>query len=192
MDFGKALEYVTASLTEKRLCHVLGCVSAAEELALRYGANVEKARYGALLHDITKEYTSAKQLKICEEWSIIPDKETYETEALLHAVTGAAVAQRMFQAPVDVVDAIRFHTTGRMGMTLLDKIVCLADYIEPNRVFPGVEALREKSRESLEGALIDALDGTIAHTIKKGGILHPDTILARNDLIREMHVKSCQ
>jgi len=185
MEFEKTAEFVRSQLSEKRFRHVMGVVSSAETLALCYGADPEKARYAALLHDITKEYDREKQLKTCAQWSIILDEDTYAETALLHAVTGAYLARSMFGADEEIFHAIRWHTTGRAGMTLLDKIICLADYIEPNRNFPGVDVLRKRSEVSLEAALIDALTGTIKVTVDQGKTLHPDTVIARNALIRE-------
>jgi len=189
MNFNEIQQYVRSQMGDKRFRHVLGCVESAGLLAVRYGADAEKAKYAALLHDVTKEYDREKQLKICAQWSIILDEDSFAESALLHAITGAVLAQKMFGTDAEITDAIRFHTTGRAQMTLLDKIICLADYIEPNRSFPGVEAIRRKSELSLEEALIEAFTGTAVHTLERGGILHPDTIRARNALIREVSNK---
>ena len=182
--FADAEKYVKSRLSEKRFRHTMGVVETAETLAKRYGADVDQARLAALLHDVTKEYDYQKQLKTCTEWRIILDEVTYSESALLHAVTGAELARRMFGAGDAVCRAIRSHTTGAAEMTILDKIICLADYIEPNRVFPGVDHLRTLSAESLDRALLEAIDGTIVHTIQMKKIVHPDSLLARNALLR--------
>ena len=189
MTFSEALPLVRSMVGDKRFCHIMGCVDAADVLAHRFGADVETARFAALLHDVTKEHDRQKQLKTCVEWSIILDEVTFSETALLHAVTGAEYARRMCGADDTVCAAIRWHTTGRANMTILEKIICLADYIEPNRVFPGVEILRKRSEESLEAALAEAFGSTIVHTVKENKIIHPDSILARNSLL--VQLKSC-
>ena len=180
-------EYVKNQLSPKRYAHTCGCMEAARMLAVRYGVDQEQAEFCAVLHDVTKEYSVEKQLKICVQWDIMLDDITEREPALLHAVTGAYTAKHLFGASEEGFNAIRYHTTGRENMTLLDKIICLADYIEPNRDFPGVDVLRKKSLASLEEALVFAFANTICFTVEKGHLLHPDTVLARNALIRNFN-----
>ncbi len=189
MNYEEIYRYVESTLSEKRMRHTKGCIKAAEELALRYGADVEKARLAALLHDVTKEYSREKQLKTIENWDIIVDDTTFDEPALLHAVTGAEFARRKFDADDDIVNAIRRHSTGSEFMTLLDKIVCLADCIEENRTYNGVDDIRKLAETSVDEALIAAFKYTICHTLEKNGVLHPDTVLARNTLLREANRK---
>ncbi len=186
MNYEAIYKYVDDTLSEKRMKHTRGCIQAAEELAIRFGADVEKVRIAALLHDVTKEYSKEKQLKTIEDWDIIVDDTTLDEPALLHAVTGAELARRQFGADDEIVNAIRYHSTGSEYMTLFDKIVCLADCIEPNRTHPGVEEIRQLAQSSIDYALIAAFRYTIFHTLEKNGVLHPDTVLARNTLIKEV------
>lgn len=168
----------TASLSrhkEKRRAHALGCCETAQALARRWGADETAAARAGILHDVTKQLTGAEQLILCEEYGILVDDFSRKNEAVLHAVTGAAVAQRLFGESEPICAAIRWHTTGRAGMTRLEKILYLADMIEPNRDYPGVENLRRLAREDLDAAVRQALRRTIAFVEERGQLLHPDS-----------------
>jgi predicted HD superfamily hydrolase involved in NAD metabolism len=105
----------------------------------------------------------------------------------LHAEVAAFVAEQEYGInDPEVLDAIRYHTSGRVGMTLLDKIVCLADYIEPGRNFPGVDRIRELAEHNLEQALVAGFDSTITFLIEKQKVIFPLTVLARNDIVRRL------
>ncbi|MEA4824637.1 MAG: bis(5'-nucleosyl)-tetraphosphatase (symmetrical) YqeK [Clostridiaceae bacterium] len=171
------------TLSEKRLAHVLGCVQAAKELAPGFGADVEKAGDAALLHDITREISHDDQLKLCAKYGIMIDADTAADTALLHAFTGAEVARERFGVEEDIAEAIRCHTTGKAGMSPLDMTLCLADYIEPTRKFKKVDTLRALAKKNPRAALLRAFDGTIVHIVRDDGLLHPLTVIARNDLL---------
>jgi len=97
---------------------------------------------------------------------------------------GALTAEKLFGVTdLEVLDAIRYHTSGREGMTLMDKIVCLADYMEPGRDFPGVHKIRELAQHSVEKALIAGFDSTISYLLEQGKRIYPLTVAARNDLL---------
>ena len=117
---------------------------------------------------------------MCASYDIIPDKIQRESSALLHALTGAAVAAHFFHAPEEIARAIRYHTTGRAGMALLEKIIYLADYIEPGRAFPGVEKVRALADTDIDRALVLALSMSVRHLEEagKGAAIHEDTRLA--------------
>ncbi|MBR3866241.1 MAG: bis(5'-nucleosyl)-tetraphosphatase (symmetrical) YqeK, partial [Butyricicoccus sp.] len=130
---------ILSRLSGYRYQHTLGCEKAAVELARRFGADVEKAAFAAILHDITKRHSREEQLYLCEKYDIIPcDVEQIEWK-MLHGKTAAAIAAHEYGAPADVCDAIACHTTGKAGMTILDKVIYLADFIEETRDFDGVE-----------------------------------------------------
>lgn len=134
-----ALSYLKA----KRIPHVLGTEQTAKALAEKYGADVEKARFAALLHDSTKRLSMEEQLAMCEHYHIELDELEKKALKLLHAKTGAALARDVFGTDDEIYNAILWHTTGKANMTLLEKVIYLADYIEPNRDFDGVEDLRK-------------------------------------------------
>ena len=153
-DFPWLREQSYAYLSPKRIPHVRGCEWEAVRLAKRWGESEEDAAEAGILHDITKKLVLSEQLILSEKYGIIND--TYETAnvKLLHAKTGAALARDLFNISDRVYSAIRWHTTGKPDMTLLEKIIYMADYIEPNRDFPGVDKLRKLAYEDLDAAMV--------------------------------------
>ena len=152
-DFPWLREQSYAYLSPKRIPHVQGCEWEAVRLAKRWGESEEDAAEAGILHDITKKLVLSEQLILSEKYGIIND--TYETAnvKLLHAKTGAALARDLFNISDRVYSAIRWHTIGKPDMTLLEKIIYMADYIEPNRDFPGVDKLRKLAYEDLDAAM---------------------------------------
>ena len=153
-DFPWLREQSYAYLSPKRIPHVQGCEWEAVRLAKRWGESEEDAAEAGILHDITKKLVLSEQLILSEKYGIIND--TYETAnvKLLHAKTGAALARDLFNISDRVYSAIRWHTTGKPDMTLLEKIIYMADYIEPNRDVPGVDKLRKLAYEDLDAAMV--------------------------------------
>ena len=153
-DFPWLREQSYAYLSPKRIPHVQGCEWEAVRLAKRWGESEEDAAEAGILHDITKKLVLSEQLILSEKYGIIND--TYETAnvKLLHAKTGAALARDLFNISDRVYSAIRWHTTGKPDMTLLEKIIYMADYIEPNRDFPGVDKLRKLAYEDHDAAMV--------------------------------------
>ena len=186
MDLDHIKQYVKEQMSEKRWQHTLGVMESSVKLATKYGANPDKAYLASLLHDVAKYWPVDKLREIIVSEQLYPDMLEYDNQ-LLHSHVGAYVAQTQFNIrDEEVLDAIRFHTSGRENMTLLEKIVCLADYIEPGRDFPNVERIRALAEQSLEKALIAGIDSTISFLIAKGKKIYPLTVLARNSLIDEI------
>ncbi|MDO4816212.1 MAG: nicotinate (nicotinamide) nucleotide adenylyltransferase [Bacillota bacterium] len=152
-EFGWLREKAYAMLKPKRIPHVAGCECEAVKLAKRWGADEETAAEAGILHDITKKLLLSDQLILCEKYGIINDTFEAENVKLLHSKTGAAVARDLFNISDEVYEAIRWHTTGKPDMSLMEKIIYMADYIEPNRDFPGVEELRRLAYENLDAAM---------------------------------------
>ena len=171
-------EQAYTMLDERRIAHVAGCESEAIELARRWGEDPETAAEAGILHDITKRLSHEEQLNLCEKYAIICDSAERVTPKLLHAKTGAAVARERFGVRDAVYEAIRWHTTGKPDMTLLEKIIYLADYIEPTRDFPGVDTLRELAYEDLDRALLLGLQMTIEEVRSHGEEPYIDTLTA--------------
>ena len=146
-------DVVVRLLKENRVKHVLGCARTCAELAARYGANETDALRAGLLHDVTKALDGGLQLTLCREYGMILDTFSRQNPKTLHALTGSLVAQRIFGENKEVVDAICSHTTGKANMNLLEKILYVADYMEPNRDFPGVEELRNLAYTDITKAL---------------------------------------
>lgn len=171
-------------LKPKRMPHVLGTEQEAVRLAERYGADVTKARIAALLHDCTKKLDMDEQLALCKKYHIPLDELERKALKLLHSKTGAAIARDVFAVDDDVYNAIMYHTTGKPDMTLLEKIIYLADYIEPTRDFPGVEALRRTVYEDLDRGLLMGLTMTIDEMEEMGNPVHYMTRDARDYLMK--------
>ena len=177
-------EQAYAMLSEKRIAHVAGCESEAIELARRWGEDPELAAEAAILHDITKRLSPKDQLHLCEKYDIICDDAEKDTPSLLHAKTGAALACDRFGASEAVVNAIRWHTTGKPDMNLLEKIIYLADYIEPTRDFPGVDRLRALAYEDIDRAMVLGLEMSLAEIRSRGQEPYIDTRLAFEWFVR--------
>lgn len=171
-------------LKPKRMPHVLGTEQEAVRLARRYGADETKARIAALLHDCTKKLDLDAQLALCKKYGITLDALEQKALKLLHSKTGAAIARSVFGVEDDVCDAIFYHTTGKPDMTLLEKIIYLADYIEPTRDFPGVEELRKTVYEDLDRGLLLGLNMTIDEMEEMGSPVHHMTRDARDYLLK--------
>ena len=172
-------------LKHKRIPHVLGTEQEAVRLAERYGADVEKARIAALLHDCTKKLDLPSQLALCERYGIELDELEQQALKLLHSKTGAAVARDLFGVDDEIYSAIWHHTTGRAHMTLLEKVIYLADYIEPTRDFPGVDHLRNVCYQDLDEGLLLGLEMTIQEMTAMGNPVHHATVEARDALRKE-------
>ncbi|WMT42301.1 bis(5'-nucleosyl)-tetraphosphatase (symmetrical) YqeK [Paenibacillus sp. D2_2] len=180
------LDIVSAQMPARRWTHVEGVMATSVCLAERYGADPVKADLAALLHDLAKFWPIERQEAVMREHELNPELLEYDKQ-LLHSEVAAFVAEHEYGIDdPEVLDAIRYHTSGRVGMTLLDKIVCLADYMEPGRNFPGVERIRELAEHNLEQALVAGFDSTISFLIEKQKIIFPLTVLARNDLVRQL------
>ena len=175
-----ALSYLKA----KRCAHVLGTAATAVKLAEKYGADVHRAEVAGLLHDCTKKLSMPEQLALCEKYGIALDELEKKALKLLHAKTGAAAAARIFGENNAVVSAIDYHTTGRANMTLLEKIIYIADYMEPNRDFPGVDRLREAVWRDLDEGVLLGIDMTLEQLAQKGQPACADSLAARDWLIQ--------
>lgn len=163
-------------LSPRRVLHTLGVEAQAITFAMRWDCEINKARLAALLHDVTKECRN--QLKLFEDYGILPTVWKSSVPEVRHAVTGAALAARL-GAPGDVCDAIRWHTTGRAGMTALEKILYLADMTEPFRPgFDGLDDVRHLCLSDVDGALAQGLRLSISHVQRRGLPVDPHSAKA--------------
>ena len=165
-------------LKPSRVPHVAGCEREAVKLAERWGAEPDAAAEAAILHDITKKLSPAEQLQTCEKYGIILDTFEQAEPRILHARTGAYAARDLFGVPEDIFGAIEWHTTGRVGMTTLEKIIYLADFTEPTRDFPGVETVRTAQYEDLDRAMALALAMSMEEVRARGAEPHPRSLEA--------------
>ncbi len=173
-------------LKPKRMAHVLGTEQEALRLAQRYGVDEEAARVAALLHDCTKKLSMEEQLALCEKYGVKLDDLQRSALKLQHAITGAEIARDVFGVSDAVYEAIRWHTTGKADMTALEKIIYLADYIEPTRDFPGVEELRCAVYEDLDRGLLLGLEMSVQEMENWGNPVHEDTLRARDFLVQQL------
>ena len=145
------------------------------DLAKHWGADVTDAARAGILHDITKAIDGPLQLTLCEAYGKILSDFSRRYPKTLHALTGSLVAQRIFGENEAVVSAIEHHTTGRADMTLLEKIIYVADYMEPCRDFPGVEELRRLAYSDITAALKLGLEMTLEHLKRQGSEVSPES-----------------
>ncbi|WP_352420104.1 bis(5'-nucleosyl)-tetraphosphatase (symmetrical) YqeK [Proteiniborus sp.] len=170
----------------KRYLHSLRVMEEAIKLATKFNCDGEKAAIAGFLHDCGKLQDEHELLKKSYDFGIIQRDVHIDNFALLHGALGAEIARREFQIEdIEIINAIRYHTTGRPNMSLLEKIIYISDYIEPERKFPGVDAIRTLAYKDLDEALLKAMDKTIKYIIDKGQYIHPETLNARNYLIKE-------
>ena len=162
-------------LNPNRVAHVLGCRDAAVDLARHWGADETDAARAGILHDITKAIDGPLQLTLCEAYGKILSDFSRKYPKTLHALTGSLVAERIFGENKAVVSAIEHHTTGRADMCLLEKIIYVADYMEPNRNFPGVEELRRLAYSDITAALKLGLEMTLEHLKRQGSEVSPES-----------------
>ena len=161
LGFDRLQEVSLCLHNKKRVPHVIGCSDTAERLARKYGADPMDAKRAGILHDVTKALNAQEQLKLCDHYAMILDNFERLNPKLLHAKTGAVIAELIFGENKAVCDAIRWHTTGKANMSVLEKIIYLADYMEPNRSFDGVDELRRLTEENLDDALYLGLTMTM-------------------------------
>lgn len=182
--FDKIKDELIKNIGLERYNHTFGVIKTAEELSLKYNCDVQKAKIAALLHDCAKFKDKSYLLKRANEFDIIQDNIESLNIELIHGPLGSKLAEAEYGInDIEILDAIKYHTTGRAEMTLLDKIIYISDYIEPSRSFPGVEEVRKAAYINLDKALLMAMDNTILFLIKNKKIIHPETINARNYLL---------
>ena len=175
LPMGELEQVVVRLLNPNRVAHVLGCRDTAVALAKRWGADVTDAARAGILHDITKALDGPLQLTVCAEYGKILGEFSRKYPRTLHALTGSMVAERIFGENEAVGSAIRSHTTGKADMNLLETIIYVADYMEPNRSFPGVEELRELAFSDLTAALKLGLEMTLEHLKEQGNEVSPES-----------------
>lgn len=184
-------ENLKKNLKKKRYDHTFGVLDVAVHLAEKYSVDKEKVVLAALLHDYCKNMSREEWYYYIALYDIPMDGESWKYEELIHGNIARYIAQYQYHiTDEDILNAIAYHTTGRKNMSTLEKVIALADYIEVNRDFPGVQQLRHLAEHDLEKALIKAMDGTIKYLIDQGVVIHKDTIEGRNFLIGQINLRS--
>jgi predicted HD superfamily hydrolase involved in NAD metabolism len=174
-------EKLKTMLSYDRYMHSLRVTKQAVILARRFRADACKAEIAGLLHDCARDLSLGEALNAAAKFDIILDNITINSPGIIHAVIGEAVARSEFNiTDGEILDAIRYHTTGRKGMAPLEKIIFIADYTESSRDFPGVGKVRSILEQSLDMAVLYAMENTLEYLISKKQLIHPDTIDAVN------------
>ena len=188
LPFDALCERSLALHKEKRRPHVIGCSETARELAKLWGADPELAARAGILHDITKALDKPAHLALCKKYGTVLRSFEIENEKLLHSKSGAAVAGGVFGECPEVVSAIYWHTTGKADMTLLEKIVYMADYMEPNREFEGVEVLRELAWTDLDRAMLYAFQLSVDILEQRGKAVDAHSLQALEYMKKQLGI----
>ncbi|WP_246940551.1 bis(5'-nucleosyl)-tetraphosphatase (symmetrical) YqeK [Bacillus pinisoli] len=189
MNRDRALAIVKEHLTDHRYIHTVGVMNTAIELAKLYDADESKVELAAIFHDYAKFRPKEEMESIIKSQPLPQDLLLFDKE-LWHAPVGAYLVEKEVGiSDLDILNAIKYHTSGRTNMTLLEKIIYLADYIEPGRNFPGVEEVREIASTDLDLAVIYALRNTIQFLLKKQQTIYPDTFNTYNAMVQEYKLR---
>lgn len=177
MDLKKIRKAMEKQQDAKRYEHTLGVAYTAAALAMKYGVSIKDAQLAGLLHDCAKCLSDKKKLSICEKYGLPVLEVEMRNPFLLHAKVGGFLARKEYLVQdEDIINAILYHTTGRPDMSTIEKIIFIADYIEPGRKeAPNLTQLRQMAFEDLDGTLIGILKDTLAYLEKKGGEMDPMT-----------------
>lgn len=183
-------EIIKPYLSEKRYHHSVNVAQEAVRLAKMYGADPVKAETAGILHDIMKDTPPEEQLKIMMRFDIILTDVERSAQKLWHAICGAAfMDHELHIADREILDAVRYHTTGRANMTQLEKVIFIADFISADRDYDGVERMRKAAEVSLEQAMLEGVVFTIQDLSKRYKPVHPDTIAAYNWVVLDCEDK---
>lgn len=175
---------IIEDIGEKRYSHSLRVVETALKLGEIYNEDKENIKVAAKLHDCGKIRDKTQLLKMSNDFDIILDEYMKQNLELIHGYLGAKIAEKRYKVKnKEILNAIKYHTTGREDMTLLEKIIYIADYIEPGRNFDGVEEIRQMAFKDIDKSIIMAMDKTIKFLIDNKNLIHRRTIEARNYLI---------
>ncbi|MGO1370646.1 MAG: bis(5'-nucleosyl)-tetraphosphatase (symmetrical) YqeK [Senegalia sp. (in: firmicutes)] len=184
MEISKIKEILKNEIDEERYKHTIRVVDMAIKLAKTYNVDEKKAELAALLHDSAKYKDREVLLEKANEFDIILDVILKNNHHLIHPYLGAKIAELKYNiVDEDILNAIKYHTTGRCNMTMLEKIIFMADFIEPNRSFLGIDHIRDLAFKNIDKSMVLAMDNTLKYIIDRGFLIHPDTIETRNSLI---------
>lgn len=184
MKYDEYIGVIRGRMGDKRFNHSLEVAKSAALLAEKYGADVEKATLAGLLHDVCKETPQSEQLKILDNNGIILSNVEKSAFKLWHAISGSAfVKSELLIDDMDIINAIRYHTTAREGMSLLEKVIYIADYISADRDYNGVDEMRSAAQKGLEEAMRVSLEFSIGELLNDEKCIHPDTVMAYNEVM---------
>jgi predicted HD superfamily hydrolase involved in NAD metabolism len=190
MNIDEAREIIKVRLSAARFTHSCAVSAEAVKLAQKYQGETEKAALAGMLHDIAKDMPPEQQLQTIKKYSIMLDNVENLTPKLWHSILGAAVLEHELNIKdIDIINAVRYHTTARAGMSMLEIIIYLADFVSADRTFEGVEQLRTAIYTSLQAGLRAALEYSFQDLLGNNSPIHLDTVRARNELILKLKLK---
>lgn len=176
-------EIISKRMKTPRFKHSKNVAKEAVRLAKKYGADTNKAEIAGILHDATKETDGQEQLELIEKAGITLTEMERSSSKLWHAISGSAYVQTELDVTDrEIIDAIRYHTTGRAGMTLLDKIIFLADFISADRDYDGVDRMRKLADKDLDEAVLEGMSYTMADLAQRKLTIAPDTFAGYNEM----------
>ncbi len=177
-------QIIRKMMGDYRYVHSCNVADEAVTLAKLYGCDPQKAYVAGILHDITKELPREEQLQIIRDGGIILDDVQKNAPKLWHSISGSVyVRLKLGITDEDIINAVRYHTTGRAGMSLPEKIIYIADYTSAERSYDGADVMREKSRKSLEEAMLFSCQYTLQKLSSQQAAIHPDQLFCYNELV---------
>ncbi len=181
------IDIINGRLTPSRFRHSLAVGEQAVHLAKKYGADPQKAKIAGILHDVLKDTDGDSQLQILRDFDILLDDVEKQAPKLWHARAGAVFIEHILGIhDSDLLNAVRYHTTGRAGMSLLETVLYLADFTSADRVYPDVDHLRKLAEEDLDKAMEYAVAYTIDDLKAEGRPVHPDTVACYQEITERM------
>ena len=188
-NFNELKEIVKSKMSLKRFTHTLGVVEISEKLAKIYNANIEKCKVAALLHDICKEMNMEYIKNICKNNFINElSEEDLENNEILHGFAGAYyVKNELGINDKEILNAIKYHTVGAKDMTLLEKIVYIADAIEYGRNYPSVVEIREETFKNLDKGILMEIEHKEEYLESIGKKSHPNTDELKKEILKELN-----
>ncbi len=183
MTYKEYEEIIEKRMKAGRFKHSKNVAKEAVRLAKKYGADVQKAETAGILHDATKETPDSEQLELIERAGIVLTPLERSTRKLWHAISGAAFVQvELGITDEDIINSIRYHTTGRAGMSLLEKVIFIADFTSAERDYDGVDKMRKLADKDLDEAVLEGMSFTIADLAQRKLTIAPDTFMGYNDV----------
>ena len=177
------LREIKKRLSQYRFIHSINVADEAKRLAEKYGADADKAYTAGLVHDIMKDTPKEKQLGLFEKYGVKLTEVELASPKTWHAMSGALFLKNELNVTdEEILSAVRYHTTARAGMTLLEKVLYVADYTSAERDYEDVDVMREKADRGLEEAMLYGLQFTVNEMVKEGRAVHPDSIHAYNEV----------
>lgn len=188
VDFEQIKKHISGLMNEERFVHSLGVMNLSEKLAEIYGIDSEKAKFAGLIHDAAKQIPKDKMFSLLEKAYEGKEKDeiVFENKGLWHGPAGSVYVKDVFGADEEVANAVFYHTIGKEKMSLLEKIVFLADCIEVNRdsEFDWAKDLRQLAKTDLDGAIVIAVNQSLKSIINRNLVIHPGSVMLRNEILK--------